>query len=96
MSLQQIGFIELPAHTGKGGFDHAAVHQKTGRLYVAHTANDVYLHSIPDLKGVAGGLVSDEVNLVFTSNRGENTVGVFSPERDEQVTKMVLGCAQMG
>lgn len=40
MSLQHIGFIELPVHTAQGGFDHAAVHQKSGRLYVAHTANN--------------------------------------------------------
>jgi hypothetical protein len=70
MSLQHTGFIELPAHIRKGGFDHAAVHQKTGQLYVAHTANDAldvidstndtYLHSISDLKAVAGALVSEE------------------------------------
>src|SRR5712691_7733561 len=106
MSLQQIGFIELPAHTGKGGFDHAAVHQGTRRLYVAHTANDaldvidcardVYLHSIPDLKGVAGALVSEEHDLVFTSNRGENTVGIFSPERDGQVAKISVGIRPNG
>jgi DNA-binding beta-propeller fold protein YncE len=106
MSLQHIGFIELPAHTGKGGFDHAAVHQGTRRLYVAHTANDaldvidcardVYLHSIPDLKGVAGALVSEERDLVFTSNRGENTVGIFSPERDGQVAKIGVGIRPNG
>jgi hypothetical protein len=28
---------------------------------------------------VAGALVSDESQLVFTSNRGENTIGVFAP-----------------
>src|ERR1051326_1871573 len=98
MSLQHTGFIELPAHTGKGGFDHAAVHLKTGRLYVAHTANDALdvidcandasLHSIPDLKAVAGALVSEERDLVFTSNRGKNAVGIFSGENDGQLTKI--------
>ena len=38
--LQHRGFIELPAHAKSGGFDHAAVHEPTGRIYVAHTAND--------------------------------------------------------
>jgi DNA-binding beta-propeller fold protein YncE len=86
-------FIDLPAHVKPGGFDHAAVHGASGRLYVAHTSNDAldvinciadqYLHSIPGLTGVAGALVAEEQNLVFTSNRGENTVGVFSPG-DEQ------------
>ena len=40
MPLQHLGFIDLPPHTGDGGFDHAAVHEPTGRVYVAHTAND--------------------------------------------------------
>ncbi len=106
MSLQHIGSIDLPDHTGQGGFDHAAVHPRAGRLYVAHTANDtldaidcandIYLHSIPDLKAVAGALVSEERNLVFTSNRGENTVGMFSPERDGQIAKIAVGIRPNG
>ena len=72
MSLQFQGYIELPEHRQSGGFDHAAVHAATLRLYVAHTANDAvdvidcrtdrYLHSIPNLKGVAGALVSQDHN----------------------------------
>ena len=31
------------------------------------------------LRAVAGALASDERNLAFTSNRGENTVGIFTP-----------------
>jgi len=38
--LQRIGDIELPSHAGAGAFDHAAVHRRTGLVYVAHTAND--------------------------------------------------------
>ena len=40
MILRLAGSIELPAHRGDGGFDHAAVHGAGRRLYVAHTAND--------------------------------------------------------
>ena len=86
MPLRHLGFIDLPVHTGAGGFDHAAVHQPTGRIYVAHTANDAvdvididaqkYVGSIPGLTAVAGALVA-EPDVVFTSNRGEDTVGVF-------------------
>ena len=89
MSLRLLGHIDLPENLKPGGFDHAAVHCGSDRLYVAHTANDAvdvidcvhdrYLHSIENLAGVAGALVSDEQNLVFTSNRGENTVGIFAP-----------------
>jgi hypothetical protein len=39
MSIEHIGYIELPRHDKPGGFDHAAVHGGLGRLYVAHTAN---------------------------------------------------------
>jgi DNA-binding beta-propeller fold protein YncE len=101
MSLQFLHFIELPEHVKPGGFDHAAIHRASGRLYVAHTINnaldvidcvsDQYLSSIPNLTGVAGALVSDERNLVFTSNRGEDTVGIFSPEEQENVVKVSVG-----
>jgi DNA-binding beta-propeller fold protein YncE len=40
VALRHLGFIDLPAHANAGGFDHAAVHDPTGRVYVAHTAND--------------------------------------------------------
>ena len=40
MPLRHLGFVDLPAHARAGGFDHAAVHEPTGRIYVAHTAND--------------------------------------------------------
>src|SRR6185295_5284137 len=98
MTLEHLGYIDLPEHLKPGGFDHAAVHRASGRLYIAHTVNDAldvmdcvtdrYLHSIPNLKGVAGALVSDECNLVFTSNRGENTVGIFAPEDEAGLVKV--------
>jgi len=40
MSLQRLDNIDLPENVKSGGFDHAAVHCASGRLYVAHTAND--------------------------------------------------------
>ncbi len=101
MTLEQIGFVQLPPHVQTGGFDHAAVHRARARVYVAHTANDAldvidstadrYLHSIPNLQGVAGALVSDEEDLVFTSNRGENTVGIFSPGDEKGLVKVPVG-----
>jgi DNA-binding beta-propeller fold protein YncE len=106
MALQHIGYVDLPAHITSGGFDHAAVQRATSRLYVAHTCNDAldvidcannrYLRSIPDLTGIAGALVSDERNLVFTSNRGENTVGIFSPDDETRVVKVKVGVKPNG
>jgi DNA-binding beta-propeller fold protein YncE len=104
MTLNLIGHVDLPAHTGQGGFDHAAVHAATGHVYVAHTANDAidvldanrHLFSIPNLPGVAGALVSDEAQLIFSSNRAENTVGIFAPGPDPQVTKINVGVGPNG
>jgi DNA-binding beta-propeller fold protein YncE len=104
MTLHLTGHIVLPEHKGKGGFDHAAVHAASGHVYVAHTANgavDVfdaqkYLFSIPGLPGVAGALVSDEANLIFSSNRAENTIGIFAAGPNPEVTKVKVGIAPNG
>ena len=106
MSLKLNGYILLPAHRQTGGFDHAAVHLASHQLYVAHTANDAVevidcssdrlLRSIPDLTGVAGALVSDERSLVFTSNRGEDTVSIFSLDSEEQSIKVDVGIRPNG
>ena len=63
MPLRHVGDVTLPPHAKPGGFDHAAVHRRSGRVYVAHTANDAidvidvaahrYLGSIEKLTGVA-------------------------------------------
>ncbi len=104
--LDLLGYVDLPAHAKAGGFDHAAVHGGRGRLYVAHTANDTldvidcgtqrYLGSIPGLTGIAGALVSEEHDLVFTSNRGEDAIGIVSPDRDEIIAKVEVGIRPNG
>lgn len=68
---------------------------------MAHTSNDCvdmidcrhdkYLRSIPNLTGVAGVLVSDEKDMIFTSNRGENTIGVFNHGKDNDLQKIKVG-----
>jgi len=104
MTLTLIGHVDLPEHKAKGGFDHAAVHAASGHVYVAHTANDAvdvfdhekYLFSVPNLTGVAGALVSNEAQLIFSSNRGENTVGIFAPGSSPEVTKVAVGMRPNG
>jgi DNA-binding beta-propeller fold protein YncE len=105
MPLQQVGFVDLPPHVGDGGFDHAAVHEPTGRVYVAHTANDAVevidietrklVESIGGLPAVAGALVA-EPDRVFTSNRGEDTVGVFRAVPAPRVEKIATGMRPNG
>jgi DNA-binding beta-propeller fold protein YncE len=100
------GTIALPPHRGAGGFDHAAVHAASGHVYVAHTANDAvdvldpgsgrHVFSVPNLQGVAGVLVSDESDLIITSNRGENTIGIFRPGVAAEVEKIAVGVRPNG
>jgi DNA-binding beta-propeller fold protein YncE len=104
--LQHVGYVALPEHEASGGFDHAAVHAASGQVYVAHTANnavDVFdpvlqrrLYSVPHLPGVAGVLVSDEAQLIITSNRAENTIGLFPPGPAPQVSKVAVGVRPNG
>jgi DNA-binding beta-propeller fold protein YncE len=106
MPLRHLGFVELPVHATSGGFDHAAVHGPTGRIYVAHTANDAvdiidgearkYLGSIGGLTGVAGALVTLAPDLIFTSNRGENTVAIVAVEDLTSVGKVPVGTGPNG
>ncbi len=101
MSLEYKTQIELPANIKSGGFDHAAIHFRTNRLYVAHTVNhsldvidcalDRHLLSMPGLSGVAGALVSQELNLAFSSNRGEDTISIFTPGEEDRLEKVPVG-----
>jgi YVTN family beta-propeller protein len=104
--LRLLGHIDLPAHRSSGGFDHADIHAPTDRLYVAHTANDSvdvidcvrdrYVQSIHGLTAVAGALVSEARGLVFTTNRGENTVSVFAPGAERNAFKIGVGIKPNG
>ncbi len=106
MALKLTNTIVLPEHKKPGGFDHAAFYRKLNLLYVAHTANDAVdvidakkdrcLHSISGLTGVAGVLVADDESFVFTSNRGEDSVGVFSPEDEAGFFKISVGSRPNG
>jgi DNA-binding beta-propeller fold protein YncE len=106
MSLHLLGHIDLPASLGQGGFDHAAIHRVARKLYVAHTANDavdvidldagLYAYSIGLLKGVAGALVHEASDLLFTSNRGENTVAAFSAISGEPLSRIAVGARPNG
>jgi DNA-binding beta-propeller fold protein YncE len=106
MSLQFLHYIPLPEHNKPGGFDHAAIHASASRLYVAHTINDAmdvidiaadrFLFSISNLTGVAGALVSEERGLVFTSNRGEDNIGIFKVGDEKNVSKVNVGIRPNG
>src|SRR4051812_47751854 len=106
MALRLSSYIDLPANQGEGGFDHADIHVATDRLYVAHTSNNAvdvidsarerYVESVPGLKSVAGALVSATRGLVYTSNRGENTISMFQPGKERNAIKVPVGVKPNG
>jgi len=106
MTLRLLGHIELPPHRSSGGFDHADVHSPTDRIYVAHTANDSIdvidcardrcVESLPGFTAVAGALVSEARGLIFATNRGENTVSVFTPGAERNAFKIGVGVKPNG
>ena len=54
-----------------------------------------FIGSIDGLPAVAGALVA-EPDLVFTSNRGENTVGIFRTGESPRVEKIPVGVRPNG
>jgi DNA-binding beta-propeller fold protein YncE len=100
MSLQPLGFIEVPAG-GEPGFDHADVYPPGRRMYVAHTGADrvdvidceqrVFLRSLQDLPGVAGVLVDAEHDLLFTSERAAARTSVFRCSDEHPLGQVKVG-----
>jgi DNA-binding beta-propeller fold protein YncE len=97
MSLVRAGFVPVPAGA-KPGFDHADVFLAGRRMYVAHTGADrvdvldcvrrQFLRSLPELLGVAGVLVHEQDEMLFTSDRAAARVSIFRCS-DEQLLGQV-------
>jgi DNA-binding beta-propeller fold protein YncE len=100
MSLSHVGFVPVPPGC-KPGFDHADIHRAGRRMFVAHTgANRVdvldcarlaFLRSLPDLPGVAGVLLDEEQDLLFTSNRSAGSVSVFRCSDERLLGQVEVG-----
>jgi DNA-binding beta-propeller fold protein YncE len=71
-------------------------HTSNDALDVIDCAKDAYVTSIQGFTAVAGALVSEACNLVFTSNRGENTVSIFAPDAEHQAYKIGVGVRPNG
>jgi DNA-binding beta-propeller fold protein YncE len=100
VSLTRVGFIAIPPGAAPG-FDHADVYRAGGRIYVAHTGADrvdvldcaqhTFLRSLPDLPGVAGVLVDEANDLLFTSDRGAARVSVFRCSDETLLGRVEVG-----
>ncbi len=100
MSLVRVGFIPV-APGAEPGFDHADVYRAGRRMYVAHTGADrvdvldceqhTFLHSLPDLPGVAGVLIDEQHDLLFTSDRAAARVSVFRCSDEKLLGRVEVG-----
>jgi DNA-binding beta-propeller fold protein YncE len=70
-------------------------------MYVAHTGADrievldcntqTWLHSVPDLPGVAGVLVDEEHELLFSSDRDAGRVSVYRCSKEDLIGRVEVG-----
>jgi DNA-binding beta-propeller fold protein YncE len=96
----RVGFIPIPAGE-QPGFDHADAYRSGRRMYVARTGAhrvDVldcesltHLRSLPDLPGVAGVLIDEPHDLLFTSDRGAARVSIFRCSDEELLGQVEVG-----
>ena len=96
MALRRVGFIALPAGA-ESGFDHADCFRGE-RVYVAHTGADRidvfdcleqrFLRSLERLPGVAGVLIDEDHDLLFSSDRGCARVSVWRCSDEELVAQV--------
>ena len=101
VSLARVGFVAIPPGA-KPGFDHADVNRERRRLYVAHTGADrievldcnarSYLRALAaELPGVAGVLIDEEQDLLFSSDRGAARVSIFGCSDEELHGQLEVG-----
>ena len=100
MSLTRVGFVPLPAGA-KQGFDHADKYRAGRRMYVAHIGADSvdvidlerreFVRSLPNLPEVAGVLIDEAGDLLFTSDRAAARVSIFRCSDEELLGQVAVG-----
>jgi DNA-binding beta-propeller fold protein YncE len=105
VSLVRVGFVAIPPGQ-KPGFDHADTYRAGRRMYVAHTGADrvevldcvvrTFLRSLPELPGVAGVLIDEEHNLLFTSDREAARVSIFRCSDERLLGQVEVGAHPNG
>src|SRR6266699_7066024 len=85
-TLKSISTIDLPGPTGKR-FDYLTIdyddhyllsaHLAAGILYVIDLRTNKVVKAIPDAPGAEGVEFVPELKKVYTSNAGDNTIGVI-------------------
>jgi DNA-binding beta-propeller fold protein YncE len=99
--LKLVGYLGLPPHA-TGGFDHGDVHLATGRVFIAHTANDTVevidgerrelMRTLPGCPEGSGVLCTQDADgLVFAAARGAGKVLVLDPATFELRNEVAVG-----
>ena len=98
--LRPVTRIPLPSH-GEGEYDHADVHLQSGKVYVAHTANNsvevvdgekmVHVTTILGCPEASGVLCAQSEGLAFAASRGEGKVLVIDVGTDKTKREVLVG-----
>jgi DNA-binding beta-propeller fold protein YncE len=102
MPLTFIKYIDLPKHKNPGGgFDHGDVDNASGRLFVAHTANNsievvdgeklVHTASISGCQEASGVLCAQQDGLIFAAARGKGKLLVIDSKSYTVLGEVMVG-----
>jgi DNA-binding beta-propeller fold protein YncE len=106
VSLVRVGFVPVPPGAIPG-FDHADTYQAGRRMYVAHTGADrvevldcdarTFLRSLPwELPSVAGVLIDEDHDLLFTSDREAARVSIVRCSDERLLGQVEVGAHPNG
>jgi DNA-binding beta-propeller fold protein YncE len=100
MTLVPAGLVGLPPFRDSG-FDHGDVHLASGRIFVAHTAEEtvevidgrslVHAATIPGCAEASGVLCAQDEGLVFAAARGAGRVLVIDARTLSVVNELATG-----
>jgi DNA-binding beta-propeller fold protein YncE len=101
--LKLLRFIDLPENLrdAEEPFDHATVLTSSDTLFIAHTANDSvelvdlkqerHVATVDGATAISGVTSVEGIDLVFTANRGDNTIGIIEGADPKTLTKFAVG-----
>jgi DNA-binding beta-propeller fold protein YncE len=100
-----LGYVGLPHHSS-GGFDHADVYEKSGLVFVAHTANGTveiidgetlqHRSTVAGCPEASGILCAQGEALVFATSRGTGRILTLDAVTGEVLMEMAVGSKPNG
>lgn len=103
--LRQVARVPLPSHS-EGGYDHADVHLKSSKVYIAHTGNNSvevvdgeglrHIRTVGGCPEASGVLCAQGEGLVFAAARGSGEILVIDCDTDRTVKQAHAGTSPNG